>query len=146
MTETKTETTPALTACDHSSYRYSVDVDGVGHRTCLDCGVERPEPVAFDRRLTCACAAIELTDVDDVRPDAVDDRLLHAANACVRDGVGPDPVALFARLVAEVEAGQLLVQMTDDRTRAALDALALARDVLADALDALADEMGGGHR
>lgn len=47
-----------------------------------------------------------------------------------------DPVVIFAKLVREVEAAQVLVSLSttpgDTRT-AALDGLALARDVLADA-------------
>lgn len=51
-----------------------------------------------------------------------------------------DPVAVFAKLVREVEAGQVLVSLsvTPSETRdAALDSLALARDVLDDALQAV---------
>jgi len=51
-----------------------------------------------------------------------------------------DPVVVFAKLVREVEAGQVLVSLatSSSETRdAALDALALARDVLADGLAAV---------
>lgn len=61
-----------------------------------------------------------------------------------------DPVAVFGKLVREVEAGTVLVSlaMTGDETRrAALDALQLARDVLDDAgrqlLDAAAATTAG---
>lgn len=49
----------------------------------------------------------------------------------------PDPGAVFAKLVREVDAGRALVEQAGANSRrlAALDALALARDVLTDARD-----------
>lgn len=47
-----------------------------------------------------------------------------------------DPLDVFNKLVREVDAGRVLVQLVttpNDRRRAALDALNLARDVLDDA-------------
>ena len=59
-----------------------------------------------------------------------------------------DPVAVFANLVLEVDAGRALVAMTPlgERHRAAADALALARDVLADARDMLGSCACGEHQ
>jgi hypothetical protein len=51
-----------------------------------------------------------------------------------------DPVVVFAKLVREVEAGQVLVSLASspgETKRAALDALQLARDVLTDGLEAV---------
>lgn len=53
---------------------------------------------------------------------------------------GPDPRGVFDRLIAEVEAAQVVMTFAtgpDEQRRAALDGLALARDVIADAAEAL---------
>lgn len=115
-----------------------------------------PTPDEFTGRgAGCACG------------DRADTSLVHGPTACLgasssawtvpgvtavtRDDLEPrpappllselaDPAEVFAKLLRELGAAEVLVRLStgDERRRAALDGLALARDVLADVAEALA--------
>lgn len=95
------------------------------------------------RRASCACGAVELGETGEPLHDPgayiAAGRYQHAAAACLEQLLA-DPAEVFAKLLRELGAAEVLVRLStgDERRRAALDGLALARDVLADVAEALA--------